>query len=166
MGEDLKLPGRESLRTPMQWEPGRTAGFSTATPNELLRPVPGRGAFAPKSVNVRAQRRDGDSLLRWFEELIRVLRECPEIGVGEPSVVDIPLPRTVLAHRFQAPEGAILLLHNLADRPVVLDLSGADVGKHAYEVFSDAPYEFSPVELSQFHLFGWGYRWIRLRRGN
>ncbi|MDT4959887.1 MAG: maltose alpha-D-glucosyltransferase / alpha-amylase, partial [Pseudonocardiales bacterium] len=80
MGEDLKLPGRESLRTPMQWEPGRTAGFSTAPPNELVRPVPSRSAYGPKSVNVRAERRDGNSLLRWFEELIRVLRECPEIG--------------------------------------------------------------------------------------
>jgi maltose alpha-D-glucosyltransferase/alpha-amylase len=166
MGEDLRLPGRESLRTPMQWEPGRTAGFSTAPPNELVRPVPSRSAYGPKSVNVRAERRDGNSLLRWFEELIRVLRECPEIGVGEPNVVDIPLPRSVLAHRFQAPEGSILLLHNLADTRVVLDLSAADVSKQAYEVFSDAPYEPLPGDLSQFRLNGWGYRWIRLRRGS
>jgi maltose alpha-D-glucosyltransferase/alpha-amylase len=166
MGADLKLPGRESLRTPMQWEPGRTAGFSTAPPDKLVRPVPIRSAYGPKSVNVRAERRDGNSLLRWFEELIRVLRECPEIGVGEPNVVDIPLPRSVLAHRFQAPEGSILLLHNLADTPVVLDLSPADVSKHAYEVFSDAPYQPVQEDLSHFRLNGWGYRWIRLRRGN
>jgi maltose alpha-D-glucosyltransferase / alpha-amylase len=166
MGEDLKLPGRESLRTPMQWEPGQTAGFSTATPDRLVRPVPGRSAYGPRRVNVRAERRDGNSLLRWFEELIRVLRECPEIGVGEPNVVDIPLPRSVLAHRFQAAEGSILLLHNLADTPVVLDLSRADVGKRAYEVFSDADYEPVHEDLSHFRLNGWGYRWIRLRRGS
>jgi hypothetical protein len=33
--------------------------------------------------------------------------------VGRPLVVlDAPLPRSVLAHRFDAPEGAMLLLHN------------------------------------------------------
>jgi maltose alpha-D-glucosyltransferase / alpha-amylase len=165
MGEDLKLPGRESLRTPMQWQPGRAAGFSTALPGALVRPVPSRSAYGPNRVNVRDQLRDRDSLLRWFAVLIRVLRECPEIGVGEPSIVDIALPRSVLAHRFQAPEGSILLLHNLADTPVVLDVTAAGVGRQAYEVFSDAPYEPVPEDLARLRLNGWGYRWIRLRRG-
>ena len=68
-------------------------------------------------MNVRAQQRDPDSLLRWFEQLIHTLRECPEIGIGECTVLDLPLPRSVLAHRFDAPEGSILLLHNLSTRP-------------------------------------------------
>jgi len=144
MGEDLKLPGRDAIRTPMQWDASRSAGFSKAPAAQLARPVLTRGRYAAKQVNVRAQRRDGDSLLRWFEELIRVLRECPEIGVGEPGVVDAALPRPVLAHRFDAPEGSILLLHNLADTPVTLDLGGLDVGKNPYEVFADSAYE--PLE--------------------
>jgi glycosidase len=32
MGEDLNLDGRMSVRTPMQWSPGPSAGFSTASP--------------------------------------------------------------------------------------------------------------------------------------
>ena len=73
-------------------------------------------AFGARRVNVRAQQRDPDSLLRWFEQLIDAVRECPEIGVGTCTVLDVPLPRSVLVHRFDAPEGSILLLHNLADR--------------------------------------------------
>lgn len=165
MGEDLKLPSRQAIRTPMQWDDSRTAGFSTALPGELVRPVASRGSYGVKKVNVRAQQRDKDSLLRWFEELIRVLRECPEIGVGEPSVVDVPLPRSVLAHRFDAPEGSILLLHNLADTPVTVDVSGADLGRHPYEMFADTEYEPLPGRPAQLPLSGWGYRWIRLRRG-
>jgi len=165
MGEDLKLPGREAIRTPMQWDASRTAGFSTAAAAELVRPVPTRGAYAPKRVSVEAQRPDQQSLLRWFQELISVLRECPEIGVGELTVLDRPLPRAVLAHRFDAPEGAILLLHNLAATPVTLDLSGLDDAKKPYQVFADSPYEPLPNKLAQLELNGWGYRWIRLRRG-
>ncbi|HEX8094534.1 alpha-amylase family protein [Jatrophihabitans sp.] len=169
MGEDLKLPGRLAIRTPMQWDASRSAGFSTAGVVELVRPVPARGNYSAKRVNVEAQRPDRESLLRWFEELIRVLRECPEIGVGEVSVIDCPLPRSVLAHRFDAPEGAILLLHNLADTAVTLDLSGVDPGtgrsgKKPYEVFADDHYEPPAKNLGQLELNGWGYRWIRLRR--
>jgi maltose alpha-D-glucosyltransferase/alpha-amylase len=166
MGEDLSLPGRESIRTPMQWGGSRSAGFSTASPAELVRPILSRGAFAARRVNVRSQRRDSGSLLRWFEELIRVLRECPEIGVGEPTVLDLPLPRSVLAHRFDAPEGTILLLHNLADVAVTIDLRSIAFSEPPNEVFADADYGPLPRKLTELELHGWGYRWIRLRRGN
>jgi maltose alpha-D-glucosyltransferase/alpha-amylase len=165
MGEDLKLPEREAIRTPMQWDAGRGAGFSTAPPADFVRPVPTRGAYTPKRINVRDQRRDKTSLLRWFGDLIGVLRECPEIGVGELTVVDVPLPRSVLAHRFDAPEGSVLLLHNLADTPVTVDLTAAETGAGAYEVFGDTDYDPLPKKLADLQLNGWGYRWIRLRRG-
>jgi maltose alpha-D-glucosyltransferase / alpha-amylase len=164
MGDNLRLPGREAIRTPMQWDDTRSGGFSSAAPAALIRPVLARGAYSPKQVNVRAQTRDPDSLLRWFSELIRVLRECPEIGAGKPAVVDVPLPRSVLAHRFDAPEGSILLLHNLADRAVTLDLSAVGIRPSAYEVFGDADYGPVSGALAELRLNGWGYRWIRLAR--
>ena len=165
MGENLALEGRDAIRTPMQWDGGRGAGFSVADPDELVNPIPTRGNFAARRVNVRDESRDAGSLLRWFEQLIRVLRECPEIGVGTPSVLDLPLPRAVLAHRFDAPEGSILLLHNLADRPVTVDLGSVEATDQTYEVFADAAYDPLGRRLTGLRLNGWGYRWIRLRRG-
>jgi maltose alpha-D-glucosyltransferase/alpha-amylase len=165
MGENLALDGRNAIRTPMQWDGDRGAGFSTADPGDLVTPIPTRGTFSARRVNVRDQSRDAGSLLRWFEQLIRVLRECPEIGVGTPSVLDRPLPRAVLAHRFDAPEGSILLLHNLADRAVTIDLDGLDASDQTYEVFADTAYEPVGRRLTGLPLNGWGYRWLRLRRG-
>jgi maltose alpha-D-glucosyltransferase/alpha-amylase len=165
MGEALRLHGREAIRTPMQWEPHPSAGFSTAAADQLVRPVLTRGKYAASKVNVRAQRREADSLLRWFEGMIRVLRECPEIGVGEPSVVDIPLPRSVLVHRFEAPEGAILLLHNLAPKAVSVDLGPLGLTDEPVEVFADTDYGPLTRRLGEVGLSGFGYRWIRTRRG-
>ncbi|HEX6921236.1 MAG TPA: alpha-amylase family protein, partial [Actinomycetes bacterium] len=113
MGEDLSLPGRDAIRTPMQWESDRSGGFSTAPPERLVRPVTARGTYGVRRVNVHDQERDPASLLTWFERMIRTLRECPEVGVGTCTVIDVPMPRAVLAHRFDAPEGSMLFLHNL-----------------------------------------------------
>lgn len=178
MGENLALPERDALRTPMQWEPGKHGGFSTAAPDDMVRPVTTAGTYGTGRVNVVDQQRDHQSLLRWFEQLIRVVRECPEIGVGTCEVVDVELPRHVLAHRFEAPEGSILLLHNFADKAVTVDIgrlddsgrlddtgSAAKRGDRPREVFADGPYPAPGRRLTGLELNGYGYRWIRLSRG-
>ncbi len=167
MGENLALDGREAIRTPMQWDDSPSGGFSTASESGRAPLMPVRGRYGPRRVNVRAQQRDPDSLLRWFEQLIHTLRECPEIGIGECTVLDLPLPRSVLAHRFDAPEGSILLLHNLSEAAVTVDLGRlAGTDGRPFELFSDAVYARPTSRMAGLPLNGWGYRWIRLRRSN
>jgi maltose alpha-D-glucosyltransferase/alpha-amylase len=166
MSEDLTLPGRDAIRTPMQWQDRPNAGFSTAEPDKLVRPVVNRGKTAFRKANVRSQQVEPGSLLSWFERLVRVLRECPEIGVGTCTVIDVALPSSVVAHRFDAPSGSILLLHNLDDSPVEFDigrLPGTAGGPS--EVFHDGPYRPPRTTLRGLELNGWGYRWIRLSEG-
>jgi maltose alpha-D-glucosyltransferase/alpha-amylase len=167
MGEDLSLDGRDAVRTPMHWDDTANAGFSAAAPEALFRPVTMRGRFGAKKVNVRAQQRDPHSLLRWFENLIHTVRSAPEIGTGTCSVVDAPLPRSVLAHRFDGPAGSILLLHNLADTAVTVDI-GPQPGMEGtpYDLFLDGPYPAPSKKLTGLALNGWGYRWIRLSRSD
>ena len=165
MGEDLTLPGRDAIRTPMQWDDGPNGGFSHADAADLVSPVRMTGKFGARQVNVRAMQRDPESLLRWFEELIDTVRECPEIGVGTWSALDIPATKSVLVHRFDAPEGSILLLHNLADVPVTVDLGPQPGTDRPWEMFADGPYQRPTARLTGLELRGWGYRWIRLRRG-
>jgi maltose alpha-D-glucosyltransferase / alpha-amylase len=164
MGENLALAGRDAIRTPMQWDGTATAGFSSADPDDLVRPVLATGRYGARRTNVESQLVDPTSLLRWFQHLIATLRMCPEIGVGSCTVIDEPLPPAVLAHRFDAPEGAILLLHNLGADDVVVDLSAAGrPGVRAVEVFSDRDYAPPPRRLNGLELSGYGYRWLRVR---
>jgi maltose alpha-D-glucosyltransferase/alpha-amylase len=165
MGEDLSLEGRSAVRTPMQWSDSPAAGFSGADSKRLVRPVLADGEYSYQSVNVLRQRRDPESLLSWFERMIRTLRECPEVGVGRCSLLDVPLPRHVMAHRFDAPQGSMLFLHNLADRPVTLDLGEQpSTDPRVVEVFANRGYEPPAHDLAGIELDGYGFRWIRLDR--
>lgn len=167
MGENLSLPGREAIRTPMQWDDGHNAGFSTADATDLVRPLNTSGPFGARKINVRGQQRDPVSFLRWFENLIRAVREAPEIGTGRCTVIDGPLPHSVLAHRMDAPSGSILLLHNLAGDAVTVDIGPLDVVIEApYDLLVDGPYERPDRKLRGLQLHGYGYRWIRLHRSD
>jgi maltose alpha-D-glucosyltransferase / alpha-amylase len=164
MGEDLSLAGRYAVRTPMQWSGETGAGFSTAGPDALVRPVISKGRYGHREVNVTRQRRDPNSLLMWFEAMIRTLRECPEVGVGRCTVLDEALPGGVLAHRFDAAEGAMLFLHNLADVAVRVDLGPQPGGDVVIEMFADQPYDPPEPKLQGVQLAGYGFRWLRLNR--
>ncbi|GGM19836.1 MULTISPECIES: alpha-amylase family protein [Micromonospora] len=166
MGENLDLDGRYAIRTPMQWSYQPNAGFSTAEPEKLVRPVISDGEFGYQAVNVTAQRRDRDSLLAWFERMIRTVRECPEIGSGSTTHIDIPMPPGVLAHRADGRHGAMVFLHNLGTSDAVVDLGMlAEEADLPIDVLADQPYD-DVEQLDKLKIAGHGYRWIRLYRGN
>jgi maltose alpha-D-glucosyltransferase/alpha-amylase len=101
MGEDLNQEERNSVRTPMQWTADLNAGFSTADPSSLVRPVIDKGAFSYRKVNVQAQRRDPQSLLNYLERMIRTRKEYPEFSTGTYRVVETSEPTKIFAHSCQ-----------------------------------------------------------------
>ena len=160
MGEDLSLNGRDAIRTPMQW-----SSLATAAPEQLVRPVIAAGEYDYQRVNVTTQRHDPASLLSWFERMIRTLREAPEVGSGSCTHVDVPTPAGVLVHRADDVTGTMLFLHNLGPDDATVDLAGLDAeAQHPNDVLADREYP-DPGKLDALDVAGYGYRWIRLRRG-
>jgi maltose alpha-D-glucosyltransferase/alpha-amylase len=163
IGENLDLPEREAIRTPMQWDDTRNAGFSRAEPDQLVAPVIDFGPYGYQRVNVTAQRLDPHSLLTWFERILHALRECPEIGSGDHTVLDDG-PAHVLVHRADGRAGSTLFVHNLAERPIVLHLGvQRDREQRPLNFFGDSDYG-RDVDLDGVDVAGFGYRWIRLRQ--
>jgi maltose alpha-D-glucosyltransferase/alpha-amylase len=159
MGDDLSLPERNAIRTPMQWTDQDNGGFSPAKKKQLVRQVISGGDFGFETVNVLAQRHDPDSLLRWVERMLQSRKDCPEFGGGKAEAVDLGCP-SVLALSYTASTGCVLALTNLAPDAVTVDASSVATG-HAVELFSDTSYEPVDAGLEAVPLNGYGFRWIR-----
>jgi trehalose synthase len=166
MAENLAIPGRMSVRTPMQWTDEVNAGFSTAPASRLRRPV-AQGRFGPLAVNVAAQEGDPDSLLTWFERVIRRRRETPELGWGSWTVLDTSAD-AVLAHRCDWEERTFVAVHNLAADPRVVRVDLGDVVPDAtlHDLLGpgETPHETQDASI-ELKLEGYGFRWFGVQPG-
>jgi len=127
MGDDLDQPERRAVRTAMQWSPESGAGFTSAAPSKPQVPLVRDHDFSPERVNVADQMAHCDSLLHWFQRLLRHRRSVAEIHTGWPAVIyDMPDP--VLALRY----GDQLMLHNLGAVPCTVRLPDDRVWRVAF----------------------------------
>ena len=83
MGDNIWLPDRDAVRTPMQWTPDRNAGFSTADPGKLYLPLVQSLVYHYGHTNVEAQLAQPTSLLHWVRGMLTVRRAHPALGMGD-----------------------------------------------------------------------------------
>jgi trehalose synthase len=162
MGEDLDAEGRSAVRTPMQWTPGPSGGFSTASPEHWPGPVVD-GGYGPEHVNVQDERADPDSLLNFMRLLIARYRSCPELGWGTMEVLEQP-HASVFAHRSTWEDGSLVAVHNLGDEAVTVPLKLTDVREdcHLQDLLQDGTTSVEDDGTCEVQLEGYGYRWLRV----
>jgi trehalose synthase len=165
MGENLTIPGRASVRSPMQWSDEKNAGFSTAEPEQLRRPVVDGKQYGPAAVNVAGQREAEGSLLNWMERLIRRRRETPEIGWGTWRLLDCDA-KSVLALRYDWGDRIVITVHNLSSAPCRTELAsgGAPDWAGLVHQFGHGAYELGRDGTIRIELDPYGSRWLRVRR--
>ena len=112
--------GRDPVRTPMQWDSGPTAGFSTGQP---WLPVPP----AARTVNVVTEHHDAGSLLTLYRRLLSLRRDEPALSVG--SYAPLPPSGDVLVYRREHQGRRILVALNFGDQPAALDVPDAAGGE-------------------------------------
>ena len=124
MGDNVYLGDRNSVRTPMQWNGGFNAGFSTADPERLWLPLISNAVYGYQAVNVESQQRNPTSLLNWTRRLIEVRRSTRVFGRGSIEFLK-PDNHRVLAFTRTLGRETVLVVNNLAGtaQAVELDLS-------------------------------------------
>jgi maltose alpha-D-glucosyltransferase / alpha-amylase len=130
MGDNIYLGDRNGVRTPMQWNSDRNAGFSTAVPARLYFPVIIDPIWGYQAINVEAQLSDQSSLLHWTRNMIALRRLFHVFGRGTQEFLN-PDNRKILAYVRQYDDETsggsetVLCVANLSrfSQPVSLDLT-------------------------------------------
>jgi alpha-glucosidase len=114
--------GRDGCRTPMQWDTGARAGFSTGTPWLPLAP----DASHENVENLSAER---DSILNFYRALIALRGATPALVVG--GYAPVVTTGDVLAYRREYKGDALLVVLNLGGEPISIT---SDAFVHAGEI--------------------------------
>ena len=163
MHDDPSLPDRYAVRTPMQWEPGPGAGFTTSD-------TPKRPIVGGKGLSVSEQRHDPESLLSFVHTLIAARKAHPELGIGNYETTDVAEPSLLAVTRTLKSEDRVIpsdpissaplvCLYNFAPHPIAIPpqaLAGVNgVGQVVIGSFDTA----SEVHAGDA-LPGFGFAWL------
>lgn len=118
MGDNIHLRDRNGLRTPMQWDSSKNAGFSDAPTERLYAPVIDDPVYGYRVVNVAAQESDQGSLLNKLRHLIAVRKESEIFGLGEFIWKQMEYDKKVAAYTRCYAGNELLIVNNLSSRPV------------------------------------------------
>ncbi|HVF24925.1 MAG TPA: maltose alpha-D-glucosyltransferase, partial [Anaerolineales bacterium] len=117
MGDNIDLPDRNGVRTPMQWDPSPNAGFTTGTPfTEFV-----KGESGSQSLNVASQLADEGSLLHAINKMIKVRKQHHAFGRGGFEWVEFQNEKIACFQRIYEGE-TILAIHNLSEVEQAVDL--------------------------------------------
>jgi maltose alpha-D-glucosyltransferase/alpha-amylase len=162
MGDNILLFDRNGVRTPMQWDAGLNAGFSTASPLHLYSPVIDDPIYGPEQVNVDAQRDDPGSLLNLMRKMIRVRKRYPSFGRGDFNWV-AGAPTSVAAYLRSFQGGHILVVNNLSSQPHSMALQiPAIPSSKTIDLLEDTPSPELKHGQLEVTLAPYQYRWLQL----
>jgi maltose alpha-D-glucosyltransferase/alpha-amylase len=163
MGDNYFLGDRNGVRTPMQWNPDRNAGFSQANPQKLFLPVIIEADYHYESVNVENQERNPSSLLWWMRRTIAMRKRFRAFGCGNLEMLPSDNPK-VLTFTRNHEEEILLVVMNLSRfaQTVSVDLSRY-AGLIPEEVFSRNLFPMIQESRYHFTMGQYNYFWFVLR---
>src|SRR3984885_1602848 len=169
MGDNIYLGDRNGVRTPMQWNSDRNAGFSKAVPAKLFFPVIMDPIWGYQSINVEAQQNDPSSLLHWTRNMIALRKLFQVFGRGTLEFLH-PENRKILAYirDYQSPDGlqseTVLCVANLSRfaQPAALDLARF-AGRQPIEMLGYVPFPEIGAQPYPVTLAPYSFLWLEIQ---
>lgn len=164
MGDNIYLGDRNGVRTPMQWNSDRNAGFSAANPQKLFLPVIRDPLYRYEAINVEIQNRNSSSLLWWMKNIISMRKRLKAFSHGAIEFLDSVNGKVLSFIRSYEGE-SILVVANLSKFSQSVELELAQFqGVQPVEIFSqnkffeigEAPYKFT--------IGPYGYFWFLMEQ--
>ena len=150
MGDNYYLGDRDGVRTPMQWNANKNAGFSDANPQKLYLPVIIDPQYHYETINVETQSRSQYSLLWWMRRIIARRKRYRAFGRGKMEFVHLDNVK-VLAYIRSHEDESILVVANLSRNAQMVEI---DLSKYQGRVPEDmfGQTRFLPVTESPYVL--------------
>lgn len=145
----IRVPGlgRDPQRTPMQWDSGLNAGFSSPEVKDLWLPL----ADDYQEVNVARQLDQPDSILNLYKRLLAYRRMTAALQVGAYIPVD-GVPEDCFVYlREITNEDRVLVALNFSSQVQMLELADFGAGKLVVTTYMD---HTGAIDLSRLSLRG------------
>jgi maltose alpha-D-glucosyltransferase/alpha-amylase len=154
MGDDLSASERNSIRTPMQWDSTKNAGFTTAA--VPIQRIIDTGNYKYQLVNVAAEQQDSTSLLRFIQHTIQLYKSCPEISFGSWQMLQTGSPH-VLAIQYSWQGKTLIAVHNFSSYKQKITICNKETLQDLY-----SHHLFTSVdEKVSIPLNGYEFVWLR-----
>ena len=160
MGDDLSLPERYAVRTPMQWSAAPNGGFSRAARDDLpVKPI-ASGRWRYQRINVEAALRHPRSLLNRVRNMVLARAEYTEPGSIAFAILAVK-PAAVLGLCYRSESREVLMLANCSQQAVEVLLPPLAEGYWS-PILEDKLYQdgLHGGKDARLALSGYGYRWF------
>jgi maltose alpha-D-glucosyltransferase/alpha-amylase len=149
MGDNIELPDRNGVRTPMQWDTSPNGGFTTGKPFAPL--IEGELGF--QRINVASQVNDKTSLFHAVRHMIAVRRKHPVFSRGRMEWILTDNP-SVVSYTRNGQDEALLIIHNLSGSSQTAVLPAEYQGDYA-DLLTNAGISIAPTITIPPYAFLW-----------
>ncbi|HAF61420.1 MAG TPA: maltose alpha-D-glucosyltransferase [Anaerolineaceae bacterium] len=158
MGDNIYLEDRDGVRTPMQWNNGKNAGFSDAMEETLYLPVIKSDQFSYLHINVAEQMQDDSSLFNHIRKLLAIRKSNPVLAEGDYEVIPHTSDPALLVIKRSDPHETIFALHNLSNQTIAFDLQ-SHLGHEEiiYNLLEELPLNEKCCQLRPY-----AYTWLKI----
>lgn len=165
MGDNFYLGDRDGVRTPMQWNADRNAGFSKANPQQLYLPVILDPEYQYGAINVELQKANTSSLFWFMKQAINLRKKYKVFGRGDLRFIHSDNPK-VLAFTRSYDNEHLLAVVNLSKFSQAVELKLDDFGGYQpTDIFSNGPFpKVSREGVYYLTLSAHSFMWLQLEK--